>query len=219
MRRYLFSNIKLKLTALAFACALWFFVAGQSSTEVGLLVPVGFKSVPKDMVMTSAPSDEIEVRVIGPKFFINNLSPSQIIAELDLSGAREGQNTYRLQPKDVVTPMGISVVRIRPFSFDVRMERLVKTELPVRAVITGRPASGYSLADVNVYPKTVQASGTGKEIKELSSISTKPVDITGLNYSRGFQAALESRDYEFRSLTPDKVDVRVIIRKREETRR
>lgn len=219
MRDFLFSNMKLKALALIFASALWFFVAGQSNTEVGFFVPLGFKSAPKDMVMSLAPADEIEVRVMGPKFFINNLSPSQIIAEIDLSGAKEGLNTFRLQPKDVVTPMGINVLKIRPSSIDVKMERLVRLDLPVKPVIIGKPAEGYSVAEVAVSPRMVQASGVGKEAREAVMIATKPIDISGLSYSRSFQAQLDGHEYEFRNLAPERVDVRVNIKKSEVNRR
>src|SRR3972149_9943840 len=100
------ANLKLKLVAVVFATALWFFVVGQSNREVGVLVPIGYKDAPLDLVISNTPTDEVEVRVTGPKLFINNLSASQIIAELDLSGATVGVNSYRLKLSDITTPMG-----------------------------------------------------------------------------------------------------------------
>ena len=143
MKELFASNLKLKLLAVIFSLALWFFVAGQSRTEVGFIVPISYKGIPKDLIMTGAPPDEVEVRVTGPKLFINNLSPSQISAELDMSGAKEGINTLRIQPTDIITPMGVDVQRLRPSSVDFRLERITRVELPVRALVSGRPAPGY----------------------------------------------------------------------------
>lgn len=213
MRDFFTSNLRLKAMALAFAVALWFFVAGQSRTEVGFLVPIGFKGVPKDMVMTSVPPDELEVRVTGPRLFITNLSPTQIAAELDLSSAREGFNSYKIQPRDIVTPMGIEVLRLRPNSVEVKLERLIKVDIPVRARVVGRPASGYRVADVIVSPRSVTATGTRKEIREIGAISTKPVDISDMDSSASLSAQLDTSGLEFRSLSAERVEVKVVIRK------
>lgn len=213
MKRVLLTNIRLKLLSLAFASALWFFVAGQSNTEVGFIVPISFKGVPKEMIMTSTPPGEVEVRVMGPKLFINNLSPSQIIAELDLSDGKEGLNTYKLSPKDIVTPMGVEVLRLRPNSVDVKMERLIKVNLPIKVRMNGRPESGFRVSGISVIPKAVIATGLKKDIKDLSGIYTRPVDVTGLRYSTTISAPLDVQDFEFRSISTDKADVRIIIKK------
>lgn len=213
MREFLTSNLRLKAMALAFAVALWFFVAGQSRTEVGFLVPVGLKGIPKDMVMTSGPPDEIEVRVTGPRLFISNLSPAQIAAELDLSAAKEGLNAYKLQTKDIVTPMGIDVLRLRPASIEVKLERLSKADLPVRARVVGRPAPGYRVADVQVFPKYITVGGTKKEIKEIGAVFTKPLDISGMDSSTSLSVQLDTAGAEFRSISAERVEVKVIIRK------
>lgn len=211
MRRIVFENFRLKLLALVFSFALWFFVAGQSNTEVGFLVPLGFKSMPRDLVMTGTPPGEIEVRVMGPKLFINNLSPTQIIAELDLAGAKEGLNTYRLTIKDVITPMGVEVVKLRPNSVDIRMDRVVRVTLPVKPRLNGRPAPGYRVAGIVVTPSSVTATGVRKEIREIGFINTHPVDITRLSSSTTFTAGLEVTEQEFRSISDEKVSVRVLI--------
>lgn len=213
MRDFFTSNLRLKGMALAFAIALWFFVAGQSKTEVGFLVPVGFKGVPKDMVMTSVPPDELEVRVTGPRLFISNLSPTQIAAEIDLSAAKEGLNAYKIQPTDIITPMGVEVLRLRPNSVEVRLEKLIKMEFPVRARVIGRPAAGYRVADVLVFPKSITATGTKKDIRETGAIFTKPVDISDMDSSTSLSAQLDTAGFEFRSLSADRVEVKVIIRK------
>jgi len=213
MKEFFASNLKLKLLAIIFSMALWFFVAGQSRTEIGFIVPISYKGIPKDFIMTGMPPDEVEVRVTGPRLFINNLSPAQISAELDLSAAKEGVNTLRLQPTDIITPMGVDVQRLRPSSVDFRLEKIIRVELPVRPRLTGRPAPGYRVADVLVYPKTVLATGTRKEIRELKEVQTRPVDISGLDSSASLTAQVDTAGLEFRSLSAEKVEVKILIRK------
>jgi len=208
-----FKNLRLKALALAFATALWFFVAGQSNTEVGFLVTLGFKGIPKDLVMTSAPPGEVEVRMRGPKLFINNLSPTQIIAELDLSGAKEGLNTYHLTPADIVRPMGIDVSMIRPDSVDIRLERLVTVNLPVRVRFSGRPARGYRLASFTVSPKAVNAGILKRQQKEIEALYTKTIDLDGLRDSFTATVPIDAPERRLWSLSAEKVNVRFVIEK------
>lgn len=213
MRAFLSSNTKLKVLALVFALALWFFVAGQSRTEVGFLVPLGFKGIPKDMVMTSMPPDELEVRVTGPKLFINNLSPTQITAEIDLSGAKEGLNTYRVQSKDIITPMGVDVQRLRPSSIEVKLEKVVRADLPVKAKLTGRPAAGFKVVDITVSPRTISVTGTEKDMKKMKEISTRPIDISGIDAPLSVKAQIDHAGLELRSLSAESVEVTILPRK------
>lgn len=211
VKKFLSTNLKLKILALAFATALWFFVAGQSDTEVGFLVPIVFKGMPKELVMTSSPPEDAEVRVGGPKFLINNLSPSQIMVEIDLAGAKEGLNTVRLAPKDVSTPTGVGVLRVRPTSIDIRMEKLVSVSLPVRVRLAGKPAAGFKVASVTALPASVNASGTKKDLQTMEWVYTRPVDVSGLTETAQFTAALEIPAREFRSVSAEKVTVKVKI--------
>jgi len=211
VKQFLATNLRIKVLALAFAIALWFFVAGQSDNEVGVLVPIVFKDMPKSMVMTSSPPEDAEVRVGGPKFIVNNISPSQILVEIDLAGVTEGLNTIRLTPKDVTTPTGISVTRIRPSSIDIRMENLVSVTLPVKVRLTGKPADGFKVVEITASPKTVDASGTRKELKTMSRILTKPVDIDGLDATAYIKAPLDVPSHELRSISAEAVAVTVKI--------
>lgn len=213
MKRIFLQDLKLKVLALVFAVALWFFVAGQSSTEVGFLVPVGVKGIPRGMVMVSAPPEEIEVRAMGPKFLINNLSPSRIKVELDMGDAVEGLNNLKIAPGDIAVPMGVEVVKTRPVSVDIRLERLVTVNLPVKVRLTGRPAAGYKVIDVKAEPGSVTANGVKKEMRDLSGVHTKPVDVSGLASTARFTAQLDIPVNEFRSISGDKVDVKVVIGK------
>ncbi len=209
----LLSNLRLKLLAIAFATTLWFFVAGQSSTEVALFVPLGFKEIPSEMAVAGGPIEEIEVRVMGPRFFINNLTPSQLMAEVDLSGATEGMNIIKVNNDDIVAPIGLTVLRVRPASVEVRLERLVKAELPVRPVITGRPADGFVITDATVYPKTVRVTGTRKGIGGVAFVRTRRVDVGGIESSGNFTVELDTDDAEYRSIDVDKVRVNITVRK------
>jgi len=214
VKKIISANLKLKLLAVALSVALWFFVVGQSNTEMGVIVPIGYKDAPRDLVISNTPPDEVEVRVMGPKLFINNLSASQVIAEIDLSKATVGLNSYRLTPSDITTPMGVEVLRLRPNAVDVRMDRLERKSLRVRPRVKGRPEQGFEVADIVVLPNIVEATSVKKSLSSLDEINTTPLDLSGLDHSMSVTLNLDiPSKYEFRSISADKVDVKVVIRK------
>ncbi len=213
MRELILKNFRLKLLALGFSLALWFFVAGQKSTEVGFIVPLSFKGIPKGMVMTGSPEGEADVRVVGPKFLVNNLLPSQIIAEVDLGSAKEGVNGYRILPRDVTVPIGIKVTRVLPASVEVRMDRLVDVVLPVKVRLSGKPAKGWRVAGVSASPKSVTAGVVRKNLDAISAVYTAPVDINGARATKAVTAQLEVPDHDLRALSAESVKVKVTFEK------
>ncbi|MBI5886706.1 MAG: YbbR-like domain-containing protein [Deltaproteobacteria bacterium] len=207
----LLKNLRLKLISIAFAFALWFFVAGQSPTELGIMVPLGYKGMPKDMVMTSAPFGEVEVRVTGPRFLLNNIEQGKVMVELDLGAAREGLSVVRILPKDINVPMGVKVARVVPSSVEVRLERLADVELPVRVRLSGRPAAGYRVSGVDVRPKKVMARAFARYASDKDAIFTRPVDVNGLANSVDRSVGLDAPENEFVNVSDYNVRVRVTI--------
>jgi len=211
MKGFFLKNIGLKALAVIFAAALWFFVGAQSSSEVGFLVPLVLKDIPANMEISGLPPGEIEVRVSGPGRTITNLSPSSVIAEIDLSGVKEGHNVFKLSGQNIITPMGVEVVKLRPGSVDIKMEALGKAVIPLRARLRGEPAAGFKVAAVSVSPRTVMVLGAARALKEHDVIFTKPVDISGLDSTKKFVVDIGAAASEFRSISADKATVRVSI--------
>lgn len=214
MKKRLTKNLGLKLLAVVFASALWFFVAGQSNTEVGFVVPLGVSGIPKDMAMTSAPPGEIEVRLRGSRLVINNLTAGQISAEVNLSKAKEGLHRYRLLRENISTPTGVEVVRVKPVSVAIRLEKIVKGSVPVKARWKGTPALGYRVISVKVDPEKVDVEVLKKKMRTLKTIYTKAVDINGLKESRGFKAELDINESDIKSISAKEVGVTVLIEKK-----
>src|SRR3989338_3335383 len=116
LRVLFLENAVLKIVALVFAIALWFLVVGEKRTEVGFLIPLEFKNLPGDMIIAGEPLREVEVRVLGSKKILANLSPVQLTAALDLSTAKEGINNFIISPRDIKVPKGVEVIKIHPAS-------------------------------------------------------------------------------------------------------
>jgi len=213
MKGWFTHNLGLKIISLILATGLWFFVAGQSTVEVGFFVPLGFSNIPEDMVMTSAPTGEIAVRVRGPKLVINNLTPSKITVGLDLSGAGEGLNKYRVEADNIAVPTGVAVTGVKPNSVRFRLAKIIRRIVIVKARLRGAPPKGYKVAEVSITPQSVEAAGLKKNILKIRHFVTKPIDVRGLMESKVFKVNLDFGRKELRSVTPDTIKVTVTIKK------
>ncbi|MFQ5479663.1 MAG: YbbR-like domain-containing protein [Thermodesulfobacteriota bacterium] len=213
MRGWFTHNLGLKALSLLLAGALWYFVAGQSAMEVGFFVPLGFSGIPPDMVMTTAPTGEISVRVRGPKLVINNLTPSKISANLDLSGAVEGLNRHRIELGNIDVPTGVTVTSVKPGSVRFRLESIMRKPVGVKAKLSGVPEKGYKVVHVSVSPRTVEAAGLKKNILLLRRLFTETISLNGLKESKVIKARINLEKLDVRSISPETVKVTVIIEK------
>ncbi len=215
LKGFISKNFGLKMLSLAFAVALWFLVVGEKESELGLLVPLGLKGIPENMIMISEPPNDIEVRVSGPKVFIANLSPSQISATLDLSKAEEGVNTFRVNSSLVKTPRGVSVEKVRPSSVEVAMEMLERKVLPITVELKGVLAEGYVVKEVLVEPsEAVVHVRKGK--KSPKRVPTAAIDISAARFTITEEVLIDYSVAGLRGGEPDVARVTVKIEKEEE---
>ncbi len=178
---FLFRNIVLKILALVFAIAMWFFVVGEKGSEIGFLIPLELKGMPADLIVLNEIKSHIDIRITGPKTLLAGLSPTQMGITLDLSKSKAGNNVFPLFPKDVKAPRGLKVTRVNPTNIKVILEPLITKKVPIKVRLTGKPQKGFKLGEVSINPPEVQVTGAGKGIKSLKTISTQPIDINGTN--------------------------------------
>jgi len=91
-------NKLLKILSLLLAVALWFAVSGQERTETTLSLNLELVNLNQSLMVTSEVPPAIQVRVMGPRSLINNLSQSRLSESLDLAGYGTGRHTFYLRP-------------------------------------------------------------------------------------------------------------------------
>lgn len=90
----------------------------------------------------------------------------QIQVYVDLSGRGEGTHTV---PVVVVPPLGVQVLEVEPQFVDVRLERLITRELPVRVAAYGLPpAARFEV--VSAMPVVVQVEGTREQLDRVLEV-------------------------------------------------
>jgi hypothetical protein len=105
---------ELKLLALGFAIALWFFVMTSEKSDLILSAPVEFDGLRPGLVVAGERPDTIDVQLHGLRGTLARLGPDQVKARLSLSGVGPGEVILRIVPEQVLVPAGITVLRVNP---------------------------------------------------------------------------------------------------------
>ncbi len=173
----------LRLLALLFAVFLWYFVVGEDKVDTHILIPVELVNLPRDLVVTNQFKQQLEVTISGPRGLVDGLRRRHISRSINLSEAQPGITTIRNDPKSIPFPRGIKVLRIHPAHITLLIDRLKEKSLPIQADISGQPAVGYELIDLQLEPAAINISGPEVKISGIELLRTIPIDISNLNAS------------------------------------
>lgn len=176
---FLSDNLALKLVSLVLAGLLWFVIAGETTSEMGVSVPLELQNFPKDLELTGDAVDAVEVRLRASPGIMHALGPGEISAQIDLSGSGEGERIIHLTADSVRVPFGVKVVKIAPSLITLNFERTLQKVVPIRPRLVGRPGAGFEVAALTSDPPQVRIAGPKSRVEELESAFTEPVSVDG----------------------------------------
>ena len=175
----LLENVPLKAVSLGLAGLLWFVIAGEKTSEMGISAPLELQNFPKDLEVTGEPVDNVEVRLRASPGIIQRIGPADVSAQIDLAGLAEGEHIIHLTDKSVRMPFGVKVVKITPSILTLNLERTLQKVVPVRPRLVGRPATGFEVGEVKAEPAQVRIAGPRSRVQEMESAFTEPLSIEG----------------------------------------
>ena len=211
-RHFITDNWFLKLVSLILATLLWAAVASETSSEIGLEVPLEYRNIPAQLEITGDTTNTVQVRMRGSSNLIKEISPNDVSTILDLNGMKAGEKIISLTPQNVQVPFGAEVVRVNPSRVRFSLERTISKLVPVVATIEGRPAEGYEVGNVLMSPSKVQVEGPESRISTIESVATVPIHIDGKQSQAVQSADLDVPDPQVRVQHPAAVDIRIEIR-------
>jgi YbbR domain-containing protein len=174
-----FRHIALKITAVAFAIALWMTVSGEETVERGLRVPLQLQQFPAGLELQGEVPANVDVRVRGTAGTLGRLAPGDMVAVLDLRGARVGRRLFTVTPEQVRTPFGVQVMQVTPSTVAMAFEQSATREVPVVPDIDGRPAPGYVIGPPASDPAKVEVVGPASAVARVTEALTEPVSVAG----------------------------------------
>lgn len=207
-------NWALKIVSLILATMLWMAVANESSSEIGLDVPLEYRNIPSQVEITGDMTNTVQVRLRGSSHVIKGLTAKDVSTTIDLSKMRTGEKIAALSPLNVQAPFGAEVIRVNPSSVRFSLERTLVKTVPIVPTIIGQPAEGYEIGRVLVSPSSVQVEGPESRVNTLASIVTIPVHVDRRQTHIEQTTDLDVPDPQIRLQHPAPVNLKIEIRRK-----
>ena len=213
IRSLIFENLTLKILSIILAGFLWFFVSGKSKTELALIVPIEFTSIPADMTIITKVPTSIHVRVKGTKTLLRPLTSKPPSLSINLSKAVTGKNIIQLiQESFNDLPLGVDVVNLDPDTLTIYLDRFVKVSLPIKIKTKGQPPKGFQVRDIKITPLSAQCRASEEYLKNHDVIFSEPIDLTLLRESTKVNITLMTPPNELKLINPeDKIEALIEI--------
>ncbi len=165
---------RLGTLALAFILAIvvWVVAVQRENPVVTTLisgVPVGVQNLPSDLVFAEQQPElpnTVDVRVRGPQGVLNNLTPSDFTATIDLSGAEA--DTQEVPIKVQTNVASVHILDIYPDAVVVQLVRKVEKEVPVVANLIGNPPFGFIAGTPVITPTVVTVRGPEPKVEQVA---------------------------------------------------
>ena len=210
MRKLLFENFGLKITATLLSILLWLVASSRGLSEIALDVPLEFKDIPPGLELMNHSIKVVGVNIKGQERIIRTIRSSDIRAFVDLSKAKKGESIYSINKNNIKLPPGVTATNITPSYVKVSIEESVTKTVEVRPIIVGIPGSGFYIKLISVFPKRVIIDGARSRVNVVDTIKTEPLDITGIRETVSRDLELDTTGTNIRTRTKD-VTVKIVI--------
>lgn len=179
----MFQNLGIKILCLLIALLLWLQAAATTEVEEIVELPVAVAGLADSLtVVRGELPSSISVRVRGNRL---QLMAADLFrhdtgrVQLDLAGLGPGHHRYDVSVLDVSGP-GTPLDVVPGVSLDVHVQRLVTRRVPVDLVVEGGlPEGVVFVTDLDVAPATVAVTGAESLVEPVSSVSSKPLNLSG----------------------------------------
>ena len=186
MIRWLATNVRTFLWALAMALAVW--VAAVSAADPDEVrtypepIPVEIIGQDPGLVITGEAPDQIQLTLRAPSSVWENMlnEGGDVRAILDLSGLSAGEHTLDIQVQISTQP--VRIISTNPRTATVTLEPLASRSFPVNLNITGEPAIGYQAGDSTLAPEEITISGPQSLVERVAKIRAS-INLAGVRES------------------------------------
>ena len=201
-----------KGVALLAAAGLWFMIGGQKVVERAIRVPLEYTNLPSGIEMTGEIPTVVDIRVRGSEAALSRMVPGEMVAVLDLAGARAGNRLFHLTGSDVRSPTGVEGVQVTPGNVAIGFEATVSKTVRVSPAVEGTPAFGYEIGAITSTPATVEVLGPAGALEALQAVITEPVSVAGASSTVRDTVTIGVADRNVRIQALQRVDVSIEMR-------
>ena len=157
-------------------------IAVRLDPKTSKMVPVQVYHgvAPAGLNVRPAILDTTQVTVSGTQSAVNQVVAAVARVRIDPSGLKVDQQVD-LIPVDIRN-LEVGQVSLSPSSVHVTIlvgSQVTSRTLPINAIVTGTPATGFELTSITVDTPTVTLEGDAGTLQSLLRIDTLPLSITG----------------------------------------
>jgi YbbR domain-containing protein len=179
--RWLVENIGTLLLAFILAVAAWVSaVVATDPNEQHTMRPVSLETMggSTDMIQVGPLIDQVRLTIRAPKSIWNQLNnnPTLVRAWVDLTGLEPGEHTLEVKVRIDIRPT--QLVQVEPANVHIRLEPLIRREIPVELTVIGELPIGYKQDTPNVQPAQVTISGPQSEVAQAARARVE-INISG----------------------------------------
>jgi YbbR domain-containing protein len=209
--RKLTHNWMLKLASIAFAVALWGFVnLGAREADRSIFVPLEFRNLPGQLIITNPIPDSVSVRLRGPRTILGTIDERRERIRLDLASVGKGSTSFKIDGDMLNLPRGVQVTRISPVQVTLEIDRMIERSLPVAANLAAATPPGFRVVDGEIRPASVLVSGPASQVEALRNVPTGTLHLPTTTGNFEEAVALE-HPAELLRLSPERVVIRGVI--------
>ena len=173
VKKIIFNNFGLKLTALLIALFVWIQITGKERlyVEKTFDIDVEYINVSENIDVRIVRPEQIKVKVRGTANEIRNISSDDFKVRVDLRGIREEMRLNLFTEDYLVTPEGTQVVSVHPKMIEMKVEEFMSKEVPVKIQFKNSLPPGVRIKEVLVRPSKVKIFGYRSQIQTVNRVS------------------------------------------------
>lgn len=164
------TNLATFILALVFAIFIWT-TASDVEDPIRtrfLEVPLEYIGLPAEAALVGVdPRQTIQIRLEGPDSVLQQFSPEDFLAAVDLSQVPSGQQVTVDIAVTALKP-GADISFITPEQIDVMIEQQVTRDIPIELDIRGSVARGHTQLDPLIEPQSIRVSGPESQVSNLN---------------------------------------------------
>lgn len=214
-------NEKLKfglaaLVSVIFISGAWVNLTKGLDTLITLRIPIEYKNQNPEMEIISTSVDSVRLFLKGSEALLQSIRPERLKANIDLTSADTGSNTFGISKDNLALPPGVTLTNVQPPYVAVALDVQVTDELPVQVDWVGKLREDLILESAAIFPQTIRVKGGSLALKETATIYTKHVSLDDLTESGSMAVALSlvSQNMKIFAEETDTVTVTYVIKKR-----
>jgi YbbR domain-containing protein len=209
IKKYIVSNVRLKILSLLLACMLWFATTYLGESRVTMAIPVQLSGLSRTCVTRALDTKEVLVTLNGSLSLLKNVRPGDVNLVIDLSKAREGRQIMTIRKSDIVVPRGIRIEEVRPDYVVLEIDRTVEKYLPIVVKLDEKLAEEYKVLSWS--PESALIEGSKQMLDERVAVETFPITSELLNHGDVIEVALNTKDLYTKKVKPE--TVKVVLKK------